>query len=271
MYTGSPRSRWRSTSASASWKTSGFSTGSIASRTSARRSSTPKPFRIIRPSSAAFRTVSALAPLAVKRSCHAAALASWPRPITPCARKPPASASALERRSSVRSRSKKAAACMERVYGRRRGLLLHLPQPLVMAAMIWQVDPRWQGVEDAFRPPGAGGHASGTGIVRHKRPQPGAALRGRRPGLGEQRQRPADRRLPRRRDRLRQRDERAGCVGVRIGFDDGRSCVAGFAEDAVERDRAEERHTQLVGQRRATALAERVAAHVLDDAEELLA
>ena len=49
--------------------------------TSLRRPSSAKPFSTIRPSSAALRTVSALAPRAAKTSCQAAALASWPRPI----------------------------------------------------------------------------------------------------------------------------------------------------------------------------------------------
>src|SRR5579862_9525082 len=46
----------------------------------------------------------------MKRSCHAAAFASWRRVIMPRSRNEPASASADERRSSVRSRSKNAAA-----------------------------------------------------------------------------------------------------------------------------------------------------------------
>src|SRR5215470_19701360 len=62
------------------------------------------------PSSAPRRTASWLAPRATKRSCHAAACRSWRREIRPRSRKEPASARAEDRRKSVRSRSKKAAA-----------------------------------------------------------------------------------------------------------------------------------------------------------------
>src|SRR4249919_2340425 len=62
------------------------------------------------PSSAPRRTASWLAPRATKRSCQSAACASCLREMKPRSRKVPARASAEDRRRSVRSRSKKAAA-----------------------------------------------------------------------------------------------------------------------------------------------------------------
>ena len=57
----------------------------------------------------------------------------------------------------------------------------------------------------------------------------------------------------------------------RIGLDNGNSCIARLAQRRVERHRAEQRHAEIVGELAAATRSEGVTAHVLDDAEQLLA
>src|SRR5689334_10058235 len=82
----------------------------MASPTSSCISSTENPFRTAMPSSAADRTRSALAPRRTNSICQNADLARSRREMSPRFWNDGASASAEERRISVRSRSKNAAA-----------------------------------------------------------------------------------------------------------------------------------------------------------------
>ena len=57
----------------------------------------------------------------------------------------------------------------------------------------------------------------------------------------------------------------------RIRFDDGHPRIAGLSQRRVERHRSEQRHAEIVGELAAATRPESVSAHVLHDAEELLA